>query len=148
MSGYLSAVRALQAENGFSVADRRPYRVRRLLRALDSIKGRGHRIRLPVTVPILRLIKDSFDWEEPDFVTMFTIMVLATFGLFRLGECTAKSQRSMTDSSLLRRQNFQFYPSFEQPEFMVVHLSVTKTDRFKKGRRGANIIIGVSGGDI
>ena len=70
-------------------------------------------------------------------------MSVATCGLLRLGEITAKHQRDFYNVDLLRGSNVTFLPSIDQPETMILRIPGSKTD---KKRESVNIIIGQTGG--
>ena len=61
MSGYLCAVRSLQADLGYQVHKYRPFRVRRMIDSLKKSKGSGHRVKLPITFAILLLLSQHVD---------------------------------------------------------------------------------------
>jgi hypothetical protein len=96
------------------------------------------RIRLPITVAILIRIKKHVNLQDQILAVMWAIMVLAVFGMLRLGEITAKTAGSQ---DFPRQKDF----SMNNDSKLVMRLPKSKTDPFRKG---VDVKFAASGGEV
>jgi hypothetical protein len=85
---YFSAIRAVHLAAGLPEPfDRKPTLARGLLGLKKTIGTHVNKKR-PLTIHCLKLLISAFDFDDPDDFIIFAILVIAVFGLFRLGELT------------------------------------------------------------
>ena len=107
-----------------------------ILRGIKKIHTVQRRPRLPITVDILRLL--VFLVSQGCFGSTEDIMFIAAlnltfFGFLHCGEFTITSSQDLKQARHLCMKNIVFYPSFDHPTSMTVHLKYSKTDPFGHG---------------
>ena len=129
---YLSAVRALHIEEGYTDPMSDCLRLQRVLKGIKRCQGTSPDTRLPITPAILRSIFRLFDMSEYDDVLFWAACCLAYFGFLRSSEFTVPNadafspdlHLSVNDISVDRRVD---------PSQIHVNIKVSKTDPFRHG---------------
>lgn len=133
ISTYISAISYVHKLKGY--AD--PTKAFLILKLLSAIKSRSRSdIRLPITLPVLRLLVDALRQTSSSFYhsTLFTAMFLTAFyGFLRVGEITCQTTRS--GRSVLQHQDLSFL--LRQGEVIAAKLTLTN---FKHNPLGASIL--------
>ena len=120
-----------------------------LKRVLDGIRrtrvaqGRSTpRIRLPITIAVLRQIRGVIDRApDPNNHAFWAVATVAFFGFFRLGELLVGNEAEYTTTTHLswgRRSN-------SMASMVKIHLKKSKCDQFGAG---ADILLGRTGCDV
>ena len=130
ISTYISAISYVHKLQGY--AD--PTKVFLILKLLAAIKSRSRPdIRLPITLPVLRLLVEALKQTSSSFYhrTLFTAMFLTAFyGFLRIGEITCKTTSS--GSSVLQHQDLSFL--LHEGEVIAVKLTLTNFKHNRSGR--------------
>ena len=130
ISTYISAISYVHKLKGY--AD--PTKVFLILKLLAAIKSRSRPdIRLPITLPVLRLLVEALKQTSSSFYhrTLFTAMFLTAFyGFLRIGEITCKTTSS--GSSVLQHQNLSFL--LHEGEVIAAKLTLTNFKHNRSGR--------------
>ena len=128
VKGYLASVRAFAIVHGkldFPPSPFRALRVVYCLRAIRTLSPKSERVRLPITIWILRKIIDFLlDRDAPGDLLLATLCSLLFFGLFRIGEILAKPP--LEDG--ISWDKFSI-----QDDVIIVHLLGSKADVFRDG---------------
>ena len=125
-----------------------------LKRVLDGIRRARStqnsgtpRIRMPITVTVLRQIRTEINRSpeaEPDRLAFWAIATVAFFGFFRLGELLVGTEAEYTAASHLSWGDVAVgYNS--APSLVKIHLRKSKCDQFGAG---ADILLGRTGCDL
>ena len=120
-----------------------------LKRVLDGIRrvrasgNRTPRIRMPITVTVLRQIHTALGARisEPDGLAFWAIATSAFFGFFRLGELLIGSEAEYTSASHLSWGDVAL-DSRTVATLVKIHLKKSKCDQFGAG---ADILLGRTG---
>ena len=129
---YLSAVRALHIEQGYTDPMSDCLLLQRVLKGIKRCQGASPDTRLPITPAILRSIFRLLDMSEYDDVLFWAACCLAYFGFLRSSEFTVPNadafspdlHLSVNDISVDRRVD---------PSQIHVNIKVSKTDPFRHG---------------
>ncbi len=148
VKSYLSALRYNQITLGLgdpqiSEMPRLEYVVKGLRK-----KGRGQsgRVRLPITPPILRRIREV--WERHpnrrNSAMLWAASSLCFFGFLRSGEAVVPSE-SEYDPHVHLNYGDAKVDNTAHPQFMLVRIKASKTDPYRKG---VSIYLGTTGSDL
>jgi hypothetical protein len=124
---YMYAIRAAYLDNGLPSPFKGLLILERTLHGCKrSMRKSTGLARLPITVDILRTLKPHFDLAIPFDLIVWSMCVMAVFGLLRCGEFTAKSAGS---------RRFPCYGdvTFVTPAQIGFRLPTSKTDVFNDG---------------
>ena len=111
----------------------------------DRLGTTPARVRLPVTPPLLRQLRQYLDaTAHKERVAMWAICCMAFFGCFRLGELLLESPNSFDQQYHLTWIHVAV-DSQTDPRMLHIHLKQSKTDQF---HRGADIVVGRKGTDL
>lgn len=135
---YLSAVRALQIEQGFNDPLLNCLRLQRVLRGIKQSQGVVKRERLPITDQLMMVIVKSLDRHNFDHCMFWAACSLAYFGFLRASEFTVPSSSKFSPSVHLQVKNLAVDASLD-PTCLQVFIKASKTDPF---RNGATLHIG------
>ncbi len=140
---YLSGVRSLHIENGFTNPLSNCLRLERVLRGIKRSQGLSKRERLPVTLTVLSRIRRVLNFEGYDDILFWAACCTGFFGFLRSGEFTtpnstfdARAHLSVDDVQIDKHVN---------PKVIFLRIKCSKTDPF---RQGHTIRLGVSGTEI
>ena len=141
---YLSAVRNMQISLG--LPDPREQSSLPILKRVQAgisrakmLRGSTSRIRLPITIQILRQIHtDLMSSDLPEKVVIWAIASTAFFGFFRLGELLPSSANAIEQSTSLMWGDVAV-DSHVNPTMVQVHLKKSKCDQFGTG---SDIVLG------
>ena len=101
--------------------------------------------RLPATVSFLRQAMHLFNLYDFDQLVMFTSLVVAVFGMLRIGEFTIRD-RSRNQKHFLTCGSLSFeHKPMHNITFAKLFLAKSKTDYY---HQGVNIILGKVSGDL
>lgn len=135
---YLSAVRALQIEQGFNDPLLNCLRLQRVLRGIKRSQGVVKRERLPITDQLMMVIVKSLDLHNFDHCMFWAACSLAYFGFLRASEFTVPSSSKFSPSVHLQAKDLAVDASLD-PTCLQVFIKASKTDPF---RNGATLHIG------
>ena len=116
------------------------------IRSTQSKNRSSGRTRLPITLPILRKIREVWN-EDPtnfDYIMLWAASTLCFFGFFRSGEITTTSDSSYDPRSHLSLNDIAV-DNPAAPSILQVHLKVSKMDPFRKG---IDVYIGCTSNDL
>ncbi|XP_006821479.1 uncharacterized protein LOC102808192 [Saccoglossus kowalevskii] len=120
-----------------------------LHRTLQGIKlqySAPVRNRLPVTISILRTLKNALRYSQSlipvDQLMMWSAFTIAFFGFLRVSEFTAQSPTNFNEPTTMVRSDIHFDQSLNS---LNITIKSSKTDPF---RRGQNIIVAASGSSV
>jgi hypothetical protein len=135
---YATAVKSLMARIGKRVPLKDYSLFEAALHGFKRLRPpKDKRLRLPVTVALLKKLKKHVNFDIPLQRTLWCVMVLAVFGLLRLGELTVKTY---SDTTYPRQRDFSM-----REMRLVLHLPQSKTDPF---RLGVDVQFAASGAEI
>ena len=131
---YLSAVRTLHTELGYSDPVERAPLLTRVLRGIDRSIGIGPvKTRLPITISVLRKIVDALDaschYHPVDQAMLRAAVLTAFFGFLRCSEFTCQPPFNSRVHTTRSDITFDHGP----PVAMSLFLKRSKTDPFGKG---------------
>ena len=129
---YLSGVRALHIDQGFSHPLAGCLRLRRVLRGMKRCQGSPVASRLPITDDLMLVIWNSLDLSLPDHSMFWAASCLGYFGLLRASEFTVPNLTSFSPSLHLSVQDISV-DSMVSPSCMRVNMKGSKTDPFRQG---------------
>ena len=148
---YLSAVRNMQLSMG--LPDPRDQgslpllkRVQAGIKRVGASKGQHKgRVRLPITIPILRKIRLELNSSsDPNRALTWAVASVAFFGFFRLGELLLDRESAYTQTTHLSWGDVAA-DSRETPSVLRIHLKRSKCDQFG---RGADVLVGRTGDEL
>ena len=150
VKSYLAAIRNTQLSLG--LPDPREHSalpvLRRVLAGIRRSRigrGRPSRIRLPITAPLLRDIREELERSaDPERRVLWAVSCTAFFGFFRLGELLL-TKLSDFDPRLHLAWGDMAVDDRQNPRMVKFHLKQSKTDPFG---RGTDIILGKTGCDL
>ena len=128
---YLSGVRALHIDQGFSDPLAGCLRLRRVLRGIKRCQGSPVASRLPITDDLMLVIWNSLDLGLPDHCMFWAACCLGYFGFLRASEFTVPDLASFSPSLHLSVQDISV-DSMVSPSCMRVHIKGSKTDPFRQ----------------
>ena len=129
---YLSGVRALHIEQGFSDPLANCLRLQRVVRGIKRCQGSSSSSRLPITDDLMLLIWRSLDLHLSDHLMFWAACTLGYFGFLRTSEFTVPSLASFSPSLHLGVQDIAV-DSLSAPSCMRLKIKGSKTDPFRKG---------------
>ena len=129
---YLSGVRALHIEQGFSDPLANCLRLQRVVRGIKRCQGSSSSSRLPITDDLMLLIWRSLDLHLSDHLMFWAACTLGYFGFLRASEFTVPSLASFSPSLHLGVQDIAV-DSLSAPSCMRLKIKGSKTDPFRKG---------------
>lgn len=129
---YLSAVRSLHIQQGFSDPLLHCLRLQRVVRGIKRSQGSSLASRLPITDGILLVIFKSMDLSIPDHLMLWAACLLAYFGFLRAAEFMVLNLASFSPSTHLGIYDISV-DSPTAPTCLRIHIKVSKTDLFRKG---------------
>ena len=142
---YLSAVRDAHLAMGFpDPRDRSSFPVlRRVQAGIKRLRAaelpHRQRIRLPITLPVLRSIREQLDVSRArDRELTWAVASLAFFGFFRLGELLPESEEAYARATHLSWGDVAINNA-HQPTMLKIHLKRSKCDQFG---RGTDVFVG------
>ena len=146
---YLSAVRNLHVKAGLHIefAAQLTPRLEMVLRGIKKDKSlTAPRPRLPITIEIMRKIKEtlSLSPSDHDNIMMWAACALAFFGFLRCSEFTVPNQEEYCPDTHLSPQDLTI-DSRTSPTMIQVTIKQSKTDPF---RVGCKLCLGKTGKDI
>ena len=141
---YLAAVRNMQLSLG--LPDPREQSSMPVLKRVQAgisrarmLKGGSPKIRLPITVHILKQLQAALlKSNHPERIVMWAIGSTAFFGFFRLGELLIGSEGAFDPAVHLAWGDVAI-DSRTNPQMIQIHLKKSKCDQFGKG---SDIILG------
>ena len=139
ISQYLSGLRITHLKNGVLPPCLRPDVVQSILKGLEHEATKNSIPRLPVTIPIMRLIKKKLTMSKMDLSKkrlLWAISCIALHGSFRIHELLAKEELSFDPSTTLlgkdiRKLSTRIEGKVE--DLIVIHLKNPKEDKLKNG---------------
>ncbi|XP_064402396.1 uncharacterized protein LOC135348148 [Halichondria panicea] len=106
---------------------------------LRLLKGTKSRVRLPITIHILRAVQAHLHTASfPDREVFWAIAATAFFGFFRLGELIQPRNTHWDPNLHLSWGDFAV-DNHDKPQMVQIHLRQSKCDQFG---RGADVIVG------
>ena len=129
---YLSAVRALHIEQGFSDPLVDCLRLQRVLRGIKRTQGDSSSLRLPITDDIMMVICRALDLTHPDHCMFWVACNLAYFGFLRSAEFTVPNLASYVPAIHLEVEDVAV-DSHLSPSCLRLRIKASKTDPFRKG---------------
>lgn len=134
---YLAGVRLLHIENRFPDPTKEAPLLHYLCTAIRRSDRHTSKKRYPITLPLLRTIKEELsrsDLPSRDKLTYWAAFTLAFYGFLRASEYTTPSSTSFNPTAHLLARDITI-----SPESVKLHLKRSKTDRFGKS---ATLMIG------
>lgn len=136
---YLSAIRSMHIDAGFSDPLLNGFQLQRVVRGIKRSQGTSlSSKRLPVTVDILKLMHSHLSPILYDDVMFWSACTLAFFGFLRSAEFTVPGMSSF-DPAIHLTVNDIAVDSHSNPTCLQVLIKASKTDPF---RQGCTIVIG------
>ena len=129
---YLSAVRSLHIEQGFSDPLSNCLRLQRVMRGIKRSQGSPVAQRLPVTDSILVLIHRALDLSLFDHRMFWAACTLGYFGFLRSAEFTVPSLASFSPEIHLSVADIAV-DSQLSPSCIRLRIKASKTDPFRQG---------------
>ena len=129
---YLSAVRALHIEQGFSDPLVDCLRLQRVLRGIKRTQGDSSSLRLPITDDLMMVIFRALDLTHPDHCMFWAACNLAYFGFLRSAEFTVPNLASYVPAIHLGVADVAV-DSHLSPSCLRLRIKASKTDPFRKG---------------
>ena len=129
---YLSGVRALHIEQGFSDPLANCLRLQRVVRGNKRSQGSSSSSRLPITDDLMLVIWRSLGLRLPDHLMIWAACSLGYIGFLRASEFTVPSLASSSPSYHLGVQDIAV-DSPSAPLCMSLRIKGSKTDPFRKG---------------
>ena len=129
---YLSAVRSLHIEQGFSDPLVDCLRLQRVLRGIKRTQGDSSSLRLPITDDIMMVIFRALDLTHPDHCMFWAACNLAYFGFLRSAEFTVPNLASYVPALHLGLADVAVN-SHSSPSCLRLRIKASKTDPFRKG---------------
>lgn len=150
IKSYLSALRSMQISLG--LPDPRDQnslpvlkRVQAGIRRAHMLKGSQPRVRLPITISIIRQLRTAWDRaSDPNKVVLWAVACTAFFVFFRLGELLLRSKAEFHPATSLAWGDVAV-DSVSNPSMVRIHLKKSKCDQFGGG---VDIVLGVSRSNI
>ena len=127
---YLSAVRSLHIDYGFSDPIVNRLQLQRLLRGIKRHQGPNLPQRQPVTADLMSVLHTSLEFINPDSVMLWAACCLGFFGFLRAGEFTTNG--TFDPSVHLTAADLQVDSSTNPRSFRVL-IKCAKTDPFRQG---------------
>jgi len=107
-------------------------RVQQVFRAIKLAKARPRRIRLPVTVDLLRKLYDGQPALGLDDALLFqAAFALAVYALLRVSEFTAPKTAEHDPARHANLQDLRVHPSLAYPATATMSIRCSKTDPFR-----------------
>lgn len=129
---YLSAVRSLHVDQGFSDPLVNCLRLQRVLRGIKRTQGDSSSQRLPITDEIMAVIFKALDVTMADHCMFWAACCLAYFGFLRSAEFTVPNLASYSPSIHLGVADIAVDAS-SLPSCLRIRIKASKTDPFRKG---------------
>ena len=129
---YLSGVRTLHIEQGFSDPLATCLHLQRVVRRIKRSQGSFSSSRLPITDDLTLLIWRSLDLRLPDHLMFWAACSIGYFGFLRASEFMVPSLASVSPSYHLGVQDIAV-DSPSSPLCMSLRIKGSKTDPFRKG---------------
>lgn len=129
---YLSAIRALHIEQGFSDPMEQCLRLQRVVRGIKRMQGTHVSQRLPVTDSIMLVIFRSLQMTNNDHKMFWAACTLAYFGFLRSSEFTVPNVSSFSSSIHLGLDDIAV-DSSSSPTCLRIRIKASKTDPFRQG---------------
>ncbi|KAK3735065.1 hypothetical protein QZH41_010783 [Actinostola sp. cb2023] len=129
---YLSAVRALHIEQGFSDPLLNCLRLERVVKGIKRVQGVKTIDRLPITDVIMLTIHSHLNMALADHSMFWAACCLAYFGFLRSAEFTIPNLNSYSAAIHLNVQDLAI-DSSASPSCIRVNIKASKTDPFRKG---------------
>ena len=136
IKNYLAAVRHLHIRHGFEFDLKKFHRLQLLLKGIKRVQGAGQKVRLPITVPHLKLFYYQLaipTTTSKDSIMLWAAMTLAFFGFLRLSELTCNSRFS--SEVHLTHTDLSFFPNMNDAIYLSILIKASKTDPFRSGQR-------------
>lgn len=141
---YLSAVRAWHLAQGWPspLSDETWCRINWSLRGLANLQGEGRRKppRPPVTLSMLRQLKQALCLDSPFDACVWAAASCAFWGLMRFGEVTVPSRKAFSGSRHLKRADVFLLQDDKGRPVMKLWLPSAKTA--KPGESQAVVVVG------
>ena len=131
---YLSAVRALHIEHGYSDPLVGCLRLQRIVKGIKCCKGSSADKRLPITPDILAAIYRCLDYSVYDDVLFWAACCLTYFGFLRSSEFTVPHGNAYTPVLHLSHEDVAFDRRVNPSSFQVtIKVSKTVPSRWDRG---------------
>ena len=129
---YLSAVRALHIEKGFSDPLANSPRLHQVFRGIKRSQGTSKDSRLPITDNLMVTIFSSLNLQVYDDCMFWAACTLAYFGFLRSAEFTVTNILHFDPETHLQVSDLSF-DRVESPTCLRVWIKASKTGPFRKG---------------
>ena len=140
---YLSSVRSIHMEEGYSNPSEQSYCIKQALKAIQRSEDKPMK-KLPITYEILRKWQSLMS-DMLNNVLWKAAFSLAHFALLRASEFTVPAQSQFSPDKNLVNEDVQFHSTEQGYKYIAVHLKQSKTD---KNNSGYYIYIGCTGTDV
>ena len=116
------------------------------IKRVEAQSGSTPRVRLPITPPIMRLMKGVWSGSAPqhDAKMIWAACCLAFFGFLRIGELTSPDDGEYDPGAHLSFSDIAI-DNQSRPSFLKVRIKQSKTDPFRKG---VDLFVGRTGSDV
>ena len=140
---YLAGIIRMHIEAGYSNTIRDDCLLQCTLKGIKRIHGEVANTRLPITIEVMRILKDSLmksnNYTKPDKHMLWAAYTLAFFAFLRVSEFTAPSSSRFDPVNTLLGSDVNINKDLE------VNIKMSKTDPF---RQGCSITVAPSGSEI
>ena len=140
---YLSSVRSIHMEEGYSNPSEQSYCIKQALKAIQRSEDKPMK-KFPITYEILRKWQSLMS-DMLNNVLWKAAFSLAHFALLRASEFTVPAQSQFSPDKNLVNEDVQFHSTEQGYKYIAVHLKQSKTD---KNNSGYYIYIGCTGTDV
>ena len=130
---YLSAVRSLHVDQGFSDPLVNCLRLQRVLRGIKRTQGDSSSQRLPITDEIMAVIFKALDVTMADHCMFWAACCLAYFGFLRSAEFTVPQFWPVYSPSTHLGVADIAVDASSLPSCLRIRIKASKTDPFRKG---------------
>jgi integrase len=110
--------------------------LRRVIRGISRTLTKARRTRKPLTVDKLAAViahAVNVTGSTYDAAAMRAALCTGTYLMLRIGEMVSPSSTTHEPTRNLNVEDVAFFPSFENPEWMVLNIKVAKADPFRNG---------------
>jgi len=143
---YLAAIRSWHIDNGFGDSSAGRLQLARVVRGVQRIASQPRRLRLPLTIEILRrvwAIEIDQGWDD---VLFRAAISLGFFAFLRLGELAVADSNVAFDPSIHPTVgDISFLQHEQHGRYATFRIKVSKTDPF---RQGSTVHLGVTNSPI
>ncbi len=128
---YLYAIRYHQLYTHNTDPLKHRHKIESMIKAIKRISNPNKQQRIPITIPILTLIRPLLDFNMYDHQVLWAALVLGVYGLLRTSELVQAdtNKHSIDDSRLLLVNNIKLI----SPLHFILNLKASKTDPYRLG---------------